>query len=98
MENSNRIKNIHSRMDEIGIDGLLIDSPENRYYLSGFTGSAGRILFTVQKDYFLTDFRYIEQVSEQTEGFEVREINKNFEIQLNELLQETGVKKLGIES
>ena len=93
-----RIKKVHKLMDENSLDGFLVDSPESRYYLSGFTGTAGRILFTEKQDYFLTDFRYVQQANEQTEGYKILEINKNFEVKLNELIQEYGINKLGFES
>ncbi|MFP4017389.1 MAG: M24 family metallopeptidase [Halanaerobiales bacterium] len=93
-----RIERVHKIMDENNLDGFLIESPENRYYLSGFTGTAGRLLFTEDKNYFLTDFRYVEQAREQTEGYEVYQINKNFELKLDELIQENGIKRLGFES
>lgn len=94
----NRINKVHKLMDEEGIDGLLIDSAENRYYCSGFTGTAGRVLFTEKKDYFLTDFRYVDQAKSQTKGYEVIQINQNFEEKLNEILGKVGVKKLGFET
>ncbi len=93
-----RIKKVHKLMAENCLDGFLVDSPESRYYLSGFTGTAGRILFTEKQDYFLTDFRYVQQANEQTEGYKILEINKNFEVKLNELIQEYGINKLGFES
>jgi Xaa-Pro aminopeptidase len=93
-----KIERVHGLMEELGIDALLIEKSENRYYLSGFTGTAGRILFTEKKDYFLTDFRYTEQAAEETEGFEILQINSAFEERLNELLQENGVKRMGFEA
>lgn len=93
-----RIEKVHQIMEENNLDALLIDSPVNRYYLSGFTGTSGRLLFTENKDYFLTDFRYVEQASEQTEGYEVFEINKNFEVKLDEIIQENGIRRPGFES
>lgn len=93
-----KIKKVHSLMEELGVDGLLIEKSENRHYLSGFTGTAGRILFTEKKDYFLTDFRYVEQAAEETEGFDILQINKGFEERLNEILQENRVKKMGFEA
>ncbi|NLM97294.1 MAG: aminopeptidase P family protein [Halanaerobiaceae bacterium] len=93
-----KIERVHGLMEELGIDALLIEKSENRYYLSGFTGTAGRILFTEKKDYFLTDFRYTEQAAEETEGFEILQINSAFEERLNELLQENRVKRMGFEA
>ena len=93
-----RIKKVYELMEKEGLEALLIDSPENRQYLTGFTGTAGRVLFTGKGAYFITDFRYVEQAKEQTEGYEIVEISSNFEQGLNELLQKDGVKMLGFES
>lgn len=93
-----RIKKVYDLMEQEGLEALLIDSAENRYYLTAFTGTAGRVLFTGKGAYFITDFRYVEQAKEQTEGYEIVEISSNFEQGLNELLQKDGVKMLGFES
>lgn len=93
-----RIERIHQFMEEHELDGLLIDSRENRFYLSGFTGTAGRILFTLEKDYFITDFRYTEQADEQTKGYEIVEVNQQQEEKLAELVKSCGVKLLGFEA
>lgn len=93
-----RIEKIHHFMEEHELDGLMIDSRENRFYLSGFTGTAGRILFTLEKDYFVTDFRYNEQAGEQTEGYEIIEVNQKQEEKLAELVKSSGVKLLGFEA
>ena len=60
-----RIKKVYELMEKEGLEALLIDSPENRQYLTGFTGTAGRVLFTGKGAYFITDFRYVEQAKEQ---------------------------------
>lgn len=93
-----KIKKVYELMDKEGLDALLIDSPENRYYLTGFTGTAGRVLLTGKGAYFITDFRYVEQAKKQTEGYEIVELSSNFEKGLNELLKKDGVKRLGFES
>lgn len=93
-----KIKKVYELMDKEGLDALLIDSPENRYYLTGFTGTAGRVLLTGKGAYFITDFRYVEQAKKQTEGYEIVELSFNFEKGLNELLKKDGVKRLGFES
>lgn len=93
-----KIKKVYELMDKEGLDALLIDSPENRYYLTGFTGTAGRVLLTGKGAYFITDFRYVEQAKKQTEGYEIVEVSSNFEKGLNELLKKDGVKRLGFES
>ncbi|MDZ7672703.1 MAG: Xaa-Pro peptidase family protein [Halanaerobiales bacterium] len=93
-----RIKKIREIIAESDFDSLLIDSDVNRFYLTGFTGSAGRVLFTPENEYFITDFRYTEQAGEQTEGFEIIELNKDIVESINDILQRDGTKKLGFEA
>ncbi len=53
------------------IDGLLVVKPENRYYVSGFTGSSGYVLVSEDKQIFITDFRYVNQGKDECKGFEI---------------------------
>ena len=93
-----KIKKVREIIADSEFDSLLIDSDVNRFYLTGFTGSAGRVLFTPEKEYFITDFRYAEQAGNQTEGFEIIELNKDIIESINDILQEDGTKKLGFEA
>ena len=93
-----RIEKVRALMEEKGIDSLLITTDVNRFYLSGFTGSSGYVLFTPVKNYFITDFRYTEQAKDQTNGFEILEFNKEVPENINEILVEDNSKKLGFES
>lgn len=65
MERLNKFRAILAEKD---LDGFLVTSPENRRYLSGFTGSSGVLLVNQQQAVLLTDFRYLEQAAEQTAG------------------------------
>ena len=93
-----RIKKVREIIADSEFDSLLIDSDVNRFYLTGFTGSAGRVLFTPKKEYFITDFRYTEQAEDQTDGFEIIELNKDVVESINDILQEDGTEKLGFEA
>ena len=42
--------------DDLGLDAILISSPENRRYMSGFTGSAGWLLISRDDATLATDF------------------------------------------
>ncbi|HLV09404.1 MAG TPA: aminopeptidase P family N-terminal domain-containing protein, partial [Halanaerobiales bacterium] len=92
-----RIARTKNGMEELGLDGLLIETPENRFYLTGFTGTAGRVLFTSRDSYFITDFRYTAQAKREVKGYKIIEIREKFEQKLLELLEDEGVKKLGFE-
>lgn len=61
---------------DINMDAVMIISPINRTYFSGFTGSNGVLLITERSRILFTDFRYTIQAKEQTGGeFEVREVS-----------------------
>ena len=36
-----RVAKLRSEMVDLEVDGFLVSAPENRRYLSGFTGSSG---------------------------------------------------------
>lgn len=58
-------------INETGADALLITSHENRFYISGFYGTAGYLLITKDNAYLVTDSRYTLQAKEQAKDFEV---------------------------
>lgn len=47
--------------DYIGLDAVLILSPANTFYVSGFQSSNCQIILTKHKYYFITDMRYFNQ-------------------------------------
>ena len=51
---------------------MLVQGPENRRYLSGFTGSAATLVIAQEAAVLITDFRYIEQATAQAPDFGVR--------------------------
>lgn len=53
------------------LDALLVSQPENRRYLSGFTGSAGWLVISADLALFATDFRYFGQVELECPDFEL---------------------------
>ena len=55
------------------LEAIIITSPENLYYFSGFTGGEGMLVFTAEKKYIIVDGRYTIQAREQTKDFEVIE-------------------------
>jgi Xaa-Pro aminopeptidase len=69
----NRIDNLRSKFDALGVDGIFVYQPENRRYLSGFDGTTGYVLVTAADSVLATDFRYVEQAEGQVEGFTLSE-------------------------
>ncbi|HEX7024854.1 MAG TPA: Xaa-Pro peptidase family protein, partial [Gemmatimonadales bacterium] len=59
---------VRRRQEALGLDALLVSSPPNLRYLTGFTGSAGLLLLTRDRTVLITDFRYAGQAPEETRG------------------------------
>lgn len=70
-----RQKKLSAQLRHLGMDGLLVTHLPNIYYLCGFTGSAGMLLFIAgeraPKLIFYTDGRYTQQAAEQVQGAKV---------------------------
>ncbi|MBP2016670.1 Xaa-Pro aminopeptidase [Symbiobacterium terraclitae] len=94
---SDRLGRLRAAMAERGIDGLLVAKPENRAYLSGFTGSAGVLLITADRAVLVTDFRYTEQAAAQAPAFEVVKPESTNQALLARLVDETGIRRIGYE-
>ena len=59
---------LRSRLAADGLDALLLLHPPNLRYLTGFSGSAGLLLFTHERAVLITDFRYAEQAPVEAGG------------------------------
>ena len=92
-----RVARLAAQLPERELDAILISSPENRRYLSGFTGSAGYLLVTPQRQMLFTDSRYAEQAGTQSPHFEVIQTKAGLGWLLDSL-KETGARKIGFES
>ena len=91
-----RLENLRNKLEEKALDAILISTPENRRYLSRFTGSAGYLVISRDRAVLATDFRYVEQAGNQAPDFEVTKVGSDW-AWLMEQLGDTGVKKLGFE-
>lgn len=61
-----RIKRLRHSLEQQNLDGIIVDSKENIYYLTGFTGGAdARVLLTMDESIIFTDARYTEQVKRE---------------------------------
>jgi Xaa-Pro aminopeptidase len=81
-----------------GIEAFLISRPENRYYLSGFDGSAGFLLVTTARQILATDFRYLEQAGKQAPDYEIFRTTGDVADWLPGLASDMGLSKLALEA
>ena len=66
-----RLARLRERLDSLEADALLVTTPANRRWLSGFTGSAGVLLVGEDAARIATDGRYHEQARLQAPAFEL---------------------------
>ncbi len=92
-----RLDRLRARFDEHGIDALLITTPSNRRWISGFTGTAGTLLVSRDRALFATDARYYEQVAAQATAFTLVPANAAMAEWAPALLAGLGGKRVGFE-
>ena len=93
-----RLINFQKKLEEKELDAILVSTPENRLYLSGFSGSAGHLLVSRDRSVLATDFRYTEQAGNQSPDFQVIQAGRDWSWLLELLKEDTGIRKLGFES
>ena len=97
MTSNRRLEALRDRFDSASVDGILISAPENRRYLSGFTGSSGFLVVTRDEAVLATDFRYVEQAGQQSPDFPVQRVAGRITV-LGEVIARMNVGRLGFES
>ena len=67
---SSRADRLARRLEDKGLDLMVVTNLVNVRYLSGYTGSNGVAIVGPDVRVFFTDFRYVEQAAEQVPDFE----------------------------
>jgi Xaa-Pro aminopeptidase len=91
-----RITKLQEKLSKKELDGFIITNPVNRNYLTGFTGTAGYLLITCKKGYFITDNRYNEQAKLEVQDSEII-VTSNYFKKLCEIIMKEKIKNLGYE-
>ena len=92
-----KLYKVRESLDSWRVDGLLITSPANRRWLSGFTGSAGMLLVTKESAILSTDSRYWEQAERQAPDFELYRARGDKD-DFTKFLNQGGATRIGYES
>jgi Xaa-Pro aminopeptidase len=96
---SKRISLLQKSLAKNNLDAILVSQPENRRYISGFTGSAGLCLVSNEDVILATDSRYSEQAKLQSPDYSILETLTSFNSWLPELLSGLSAgTKLGLET
>ncbi|MFH1383188.1 MAG: aminopeptidase P family protein [Chloroflexota bacterium] len=97
MKVSNRLQKLRQKLAEQKLDGIFVSQSDNRYYLSGFDGSAGYLMITPQTAVLATDFRYIEQGKMEAPDYRIFQISGSTDW-FPQLTAELNINRLAFES
>jgi Xaa-Pro aminopeptidase len=95
---SERVAQLREALREVEAGAFLVSQPENRRYLSGFTGSTGWLLIAPDRALILTDFRYLERVQREVTGYDLVRAKPTYDAALKELLAELQISSVAFES
>lgn len=65
------IQTLRNQLQQENIDALIITYPVNRRYITGFTGSFGFALITVDQTILITDARYLIQSQQEASSWSI---------------------------
>lgn len=92
------LKFIQDALRQTDFDAILITSPQNRRYATGFPSSAGVCMIDAKGGYLFTDFRYIEAAKKRIgNGFCVEMVRRSYADMINEACEQDGVKIIAYE-
>ncbi|MBQ9983727.1 MAG: aminopeptidase P family protein [Lachnospiraceae bacterium] len=86
-----RRKQLQYHIEKAGMQAVIIDSPSNLYYYTGFTGGEGMFFLPIEKSvgYLITDSRYYEQVEKECPEITlIRMENRGFSELVKELVND----------
>lgn len=95
---SARLARVRAAIAAQGADALLVSQPENRLYLSGFSGSAGYLLIAAEHALLATDFRYYEQVGLEAPHFTLVKNPVQLTDILPDMIATTGARRIAFEA
>lgn len=93
-----RLDALRTGIRDRGLDAMLITSPDNRRYLTGFTGSAGAALVTAGEALLIVDSRYTEQAAAQAGHCTVVPQDRDLATTLAGRVGELEIGRLGFEA
>ena len=97
------LQNIKNNLTKLDLDGILLTGLENPVaaknlrYVTGYTGSYGFAIVTKNNEYFLSDFRYRDQVQAEVPNFTFVEIKGGLVKALQSIVEKEGMLRLGFD-
>jgi Xaa-Pro aminopeptidase len=93
-----RLAGLRQILAENNLDAIVISQPENRRYLSGFTGTKGALFISPERAMLAVPFVYLKQARKQAPAFEVVRFQKEFAEVWPDLVAEINARRVAFES
>jgi Xaa-Pro aminopeptidase len=92
-----RLAKLRRTLADNNLDAVVISQPENRRYLSGFTGSKGVLFISPERAILAAPFVYLEQARKQAPAFESVRFQGEFAEVWPDLVAEVNVRRVAFE-
>jgi Xaa-Pro aminopeptidase len=92
---SHRHKSLLRELRQRGVDCLLVTSPANWYYLTGFTGDAGVLIVATGATTLITDGRFTSQAREESPYIRLELQKGSLYASVGEWLKKRGLRHIG---
>jgi Xaa-Pro aminopeptidase len=87
-----------ARLEDLGVDALLVTAPVNVRYLTGFTGSNGQLLIGADLELFLTDGRYTQRSRHEVPDVDRVTYERSYREELARRVDAGGIARVGVEA
>ncbi|MCE5089768.1 aminopeptidase P family protein [Staphylococcus devriesei] len=92
-----KLTKVREILKQQNLDAIVILSDYNRRYLSGFTGTSGALVITSTQNQLITDFRYIEQATNQATNFEIVNRSEGLIDEIKSIITKLNLQRVGFE-
>src|SRR5712692_2539517 len=79
------------------IDALLVTSPANRFYLTGFTGESGALVVSRKGTALITDGRFTVQGRAETSGIRILQQKGSLSETVGQFLKDSRSRRVGFD-
>ena len=93
-----RKKAVFVKLNELDLDGFLVSSQPDIYYLTGFQSRDSYLLLTPKESFFITDFRYLHEARKSLSNLSIKIINGSLFKLVNKLCLSAKVTRLGFQA
>jgi Xaa-Pro aminopeptidase len=98
-----RLQRVQSSLALAGVDALVVSTPVNLAYLTGFTGSAGLLVLTARSRYLVLDGRYeaaarANVVAGRLADIVIERVDARFDLSVGSLLARERLARVGFEA